>query len=119
VEYICLSCPSSLYPSHLSPFLGPVFEHVQYRLPLSWAAILNNSGSGSVAPLTTSTCAGAAALAASNENAWFSSFYARGGLFVGDLDSVSAEAAVEKSRIDITRAYCDVIQSALALKGEW
>jgi len=38
---------------------------------------------------------------------------------VGDLDTVSAEAAVEKVRVELTRCYSDMLQSALALKGEW
>jgi hypothetical protein len=47
------------------------------------------------------------------------SYYARSGLFVGDLDAVTAESAVEKYRVEVTRIYSDVAQSALALKGEW
>ncbi len=46
-------------------------------------------------------------------------FYTRGGLFVGDLEAVSAESVVEKVRVDLTRGYCDMLQCALALKGEW
>jgi len=50
---------------------------------------------------------------------WFASYYARGGLFVGDLDSVTGEAMVEKNRVDLTRTFADMIQVALALKGDW
>jgi len=119
VEYLCLGCPSTLYPSHLSPLLGPILEHMQYRLPLTWAPVLSNSTSNSTAPLTTSTCSSAAAVASRDMDSWYSSFYARGGLFVGDLDSITGEAAVEKCRVDMTRAFSDVIQSVLALKGDW
>jgi hypothetical protein len=35
------------------------------------------------------------------------------------LDSVTAEAAVEKHRVDLSRTYSDVLQVALALKGPW
>ena len=50
---------------------------------------------------------------------WFTSYYARSCLFVGNLDTETAEAAVEKYRVEITRTCSDVIQAALALKGEW
>jgi hypothetical protein len=92
---------------------------MQYRLPLTWAPVLSNSTSNSTAPLTTSTCSSAAAVASRDMDSWYSSFYARGGLFVGDLDSITGEAAVEKCRVDMTRAFSDVIQSVLALKGDW
>lgn len=71
-------------------------------------------------PLNTLTCTAAATLASSREeDRWFASFYAFGGLFVGDLDSVAAEAVAEKTRVDLTRAFCDMLQCGLALKGEW
>jgi hypothetical protein len=38
---------------------------------------------------------------------------------VGDLDAVSAEEAVEKSRVELSRSYSDVLQAAFALKGDW
>jgi hypothetical protein len=50
---------------------------------------------------------------------WFTSYYARSGVFVGDLDAVTAEAAVEKFRVEVTRTFSDILQSALALKGDW
>ena len=40
-------------------------------------------------------------------------------MFVGDLDKVTADAAVEKYRVDLSRVFSDVLQSALALKGDW
>jgi len=99
-----------------------MFEHMQYRLQLTWAPILNitdkNLGAMTT-PLNTSMCAAAATLAARGGESWYASYYARGGLFVGDLDSVTAESVLEKARVDLSRTFCDVLQSALALKGEW
>lgn len=69
--------------------------------------------------LTTSTCDGAARLASAGGEAWFSSYYARSGLFVGDLDTITAESTVEKARTDLTRCFADTMQVALALKGDW
>jgi hypothetical protein len=69
--------------------------------------------------LTSNTCSGAAALAAYGGDNWYTSFYARSGIFVGDLDFVTAEAAVEKYRAELSRTFSDVIQAALALKGDW
>ncbi len=118
-----LSCPSSLYASHVSPLLGPLFEHIPYRLQLTWAPILNiatnQNSTVLTAPLNTSTCTAAASLAEKRDGNWYATFYARGGLFVGDLEAVSAESVVEKVRVDLTRGYCDMLQCALALKGEW
>jgi hypothetical protein len=69
--------------------------------------------------LTSSTCSSAAALAAQGGDSWYTSFYARSGIFVGDLDSVTAEAAVEKYRSELSRTFSDMLQAALALKGDW
>ena len=41
------------------------------------------------------------------------------GLFVGDLDSVIAEAAGDKVRVELSRCFGDTLQAALALKGDW
>jgi len=123
-EFLLLNCPSSLYTSHLAPLLGPLFENMQYRLQLTWAPILNADNNQSLReitmPLNTLTCTAAATLASRRDkDRWFASFYSFGGLFVGDLDSVAAEAVAEKTRVDLTRAFCDMLQCALALKGEW
>ncbi|OEU17204.1 hypothetical protein FRACYDRAFT_155625, partial [Fragilariopsis cylindrus CCMP1102] len=40
VEVLLLSCPPPLYPTHLAPIVGPIFEHIQYRLEKSWEPIL-------------------------------------------------------------------------------
>lgn len=117
-----LSCPATLYNSHLAPIVGPVFEHIKYRLDHSWAHILN-AASISVPDagkaLTTTNCNSAAVHAARGGEDWFASYYMRSGIFVGELDSVTAEAAVEKYRVEITRTFCDMLQAVLALKGDW
>ena len=119
-----LCTPSTLYQSHLTAILGPVFEHIQYRLQYSWDPIIGGGGGGqsmeSTKPLFSDTCAQAAnQLASSGAESWFVAYYARGGLFVGDLDNVTGEAAVEKARVELTRTFSDTIQTVLALKGGW
>jgi hypothetical protein len=113
--------------THLAPFVGPIVEHMQYRLGKTWEPVLrstttdnNTSNNNSICkPLFTTDCDAAAALASRGGEEWFLSYYARSGLFVGDLDAVTAEAAVEKGRVEVTRIFSDVLQSALALKGDW
>jgi hypothetical protein len=110
-----------MYMTHLAPIIGPVFEHVQYRLGKTWEPVLNftATGAGYCKPLFTSGCEAAAALASRGGEEWFLAYYARSGLFVGDLDADTAEAAVEKQRVEVTRTFSDILQSALALKGDW
>ncbi|GMH80393.1 hypothetical protein TL16_g08529 [Triparma laevis f. inornata] len=50
---------------------------------------------------------------------WFETYYSYCGLFCGDMPAMDNEAAVEKLRTELTHAWCDTLQSALALKGEW
>ena len=118
VESLIMSCPLTLYRSHLSPILTPILEHMQTRLYFTWNPILNGL-SGATNALTSSTCESVVQLASNASDAWFKSYYARCCLFVGDADNVTAESAVEKSRVDITRVHIDMIQSALALRGDW
>jgi hypothetical protein len=94
---------------------------MQYRLKMTWSPIISpNAGqSVSTGALTSANRASAVALASSGGESWFEQYYARGGLFVGDLDSVTAESAVEKVRVDLGRTISDMMQVALALKGEW
>ena len=47
-----------------------------------------------------------------------SSFSYPFGLFVGDLDTVIAEAAVENFRVKVNRCFSDMFQSALALASQ-
>jgi hypothetical protein len=107
--------------THLAPIVGPVFEHMKYRLDKTWEPILNSTDGPSqlCRPLFTNDCEATASLARRGGEDWFNSYYARSGLFVGDLDAVTAEAAVEKGRVEVTRTFSDVLQSALALKGDW
>jgi len=116
IEILLLSCPKTLYKTHLAPIIGPVCEHMKIRLEKSWEPILNATRSR---PLSTRDCEAAAAVAVRGGDEWWTEYYARSGLFVGDLDAETAEAAVEKARIEVTRTFSDVIQSALALKGNW
>ena len=92
IEVLLLSCPPPLYSTHLAPIIGPIFEHIQYRLEKTWNPIMNSLSSK---PLFTEDCAAAAIAAGQNTEAWYTSYYARSGLFVGSLDSETAEAAVE------------------------
>ena len=114
IETLMLSCPSSLYQSHTTAILGPVFEHLQIRLQCSWSPILCSGGLPTEAtkPLFSVNCADAAnQLASIGWESWLIGYYARGGLFVGDLDSVTAEAMAEKARVELTRTFADMIQN--------
>jgi Exportin-5 family len=93
--------------------------HVEYRLEKNWHPIVNPSAEHLKRPLTSVDCQLAGTLAAACNEKWFSLFYARSGVFVGDLDFVTAEAVVDKCRVELSRTYSDVIQAALALKGDW
>lgn len=120
IELMMLSCPVTLYQSHLTAILGPLFEHMQYRLQYSWDPILGSGSSEATKALTSDGSADMAnRLASVGLEAWLVAYYARGGLFVGDLDTVTGEAAVEKVRVELTRNFADMIQSVLALKGGW
>ena len=119
---LLLSCPATLYTTHLAPILGPVIEHMVYRLELSWHPVLTDQESSrlfSTKALFSDDCHAAAALASRGGDEWFATYYARAGLMVGDLDPISGEAAVEKGRVEVTRNFCDMLQSCLALKGDW
>ena len=117
-ELTLLSCPSSLYATHLGPVIAPVFEHIRYRLDQTWSPILGNATEVPAA-LTPENAVQAAELAAKGGDAWYSWYYAHCGLFVGDLDKLTADSAVEKFRVDISRVFSDVLQASLALKGDW
>ena len=122
IEILNLACPVTLYQTHLSPILEPVFEHVVYRLQMSWKPVLDSSNpndSSSPKALTTAGCDAAASVAALGGEQWYTSYYTRGGIFVGDMQGVGVEAAVEKVRVELSRTFSDVLQSALALKGDW
>jgi exportin-5 len=126
VELLLVSCPSTMYATHLEPLIGPIFEHMRFRLEKSWLPVISPNSSnvnGSLAEvtraLTTSDREKAAMLASRGGDDWFSYCYAHSGLFVGDLESVTAEAAVEKHRVEISRTFSDILQIALALKGDW
>lgn len=114
IEVLMLSCPSSLYQSHTTAILGPVFEHLQFRFQCSWSPVLGSGGLPTAAtqPLFSFNCADTAnQLASIGVESWLIGYYARGGLFVGDLDSVTAEAMAEKTRVELTRTFADLIQN--------
>ncbi len=59
MEYVLLSCPSTLYQTHLAPIAAPFFEHMEYRLKCTWAPILNvMTTSGDIPGNAASTCRG-------------------------------------------------------------
>ena len=83
VEILLLSCPSTLYPSHLSHILGPLFEHMQRRLQFTWAPLLSSRSTLSdfAKPLTTASCDSVVNLAENGGDEWFTSYYERGGKY--------------------------------------
>ena len=89
------------------------------RLEKNWQPVVQPSAEILKRPLTSPDCRSAAALAAQGGEKWFTGYYGRAGVFVGDLDLVTAEAAVDKARVELSRTYSDVIQAGLALKGDW
>ncbi len=121
IEYLHLCCPSTLYQSHVSPIARNFFEHMEYRLKCAWAPILNPGGASSEAtkPFNTSQCDSTAALALRGGDQWYLSYYYRSCAFVGDLEAVNGEAIIEKFRVELSRSYADMLQSSLALKGDW
>ena len=124
VELVLLSCPCSLYKTHLEPIIGPIMDHMRYRLEKTWLPVFsgtngNNNGVPATKALCSADCGNISQIASRGEEEWFSWYYAHAGLFVGDLDQVTSEAAVDKHRVEISRSFCDVLQSALALKGDW
>ena len=122
IEIMMLTCPAPLYQSHLTAILGPIFEHLQTRFQYSWGPIIGkgNLSSEATKPLFSNDCAAAAnQLATVGVESWLAAYYARCGLFVGDLDGVNAEAMVDKARVELTRTFSDMLQSVLALKGGW
>lgn len=125
IATILMSCPSTLYRTHLEPIFSPVLDHLRFRLDKTWACIINtsatipNSFPASTKALSSADCVAAAAIALRGGDEWLSWYYGHACLFVGDLDTVTAEAVVEKYRVDLSRTFSDVLQLALALKGDW
>ena len=120
VELALVCCPATLYSTHLAPLLAPIMEHIRFRLEMSWAPVIEAKGqTEATKALSSDQAAAAAELASRGGDEWFRWYYAHAGLFVGDLDSVTSEAAVEKHRVDLSRAFADCLQVALALKGPW
>jgi Exportin-5 family/Exportin 1-like protein len=125
VEFFLLCCPCSLYPTHLAPIIGPIIAHIRYRLEKTWLPLLSSMPSNdelvptALKALNSADCSKVAHILNRGEDEWFSWYYAHAGLFVGDLDAVTSEAAVEKYRVDVSRTYTDMMLTTLALKGDW
>lgn len=85
----------------------------------TWDPVVNPQKASLARPLFTSDAQNAADLAKMGNEEWFSFYYARAGIFVGDLDVVNAETLVDKARVEFSRTYSDVLQAAFALKGDW
>ena len=117
-DFILLTCPASLYASHLAPILLPILETMRIRLAMSWTTDDKASSSPSSA-LRTNSLDNVTQIFQQEENTFLQWYYGHGGLFVGDLDEARSETVTEKTKIEITRTYCDVLQDALALKGDW
>lgn len=120
IEMMMMSCPATMYQTHLTAILGPVFEHLQLRFQYTWGPIIATGQVEQSRPITSDNCAQVAdQLAGIGAKSWLKAYYQRSGLFVGDLDSVTAEAASEKARVELTRTFADMMQTTLALKGVW
>lgn len=120
IEMMMMSCPATMYQTHLTAILGPVFEHLQLRFQYTWSPIIATGQVERSRPITSDNCAQVAdQLAVIGVKSWLEAYYQRSGLFVGDLDSVTAEAASEKARVELTRTFADMMQTTLALKGVW
>jgi hypothetical protein len=121
VEFLLITCPCTLYPTHLAPILDPIIDHIRYRLEKTWLPVLTTSSSNTdeMKALSSADCHIVTQILARGEDTWFTWYYAHAGLFVGDLDTVTSEAAVEKYRVDISRTFSDMLQTVLALKGDW
>ena len=121
IEYFHLCCPSTLYQSHVLPIATHFFEHMEYRLKYTWLPILGVGGASSenTKPFMTTQCDAVADIAQRAGEEWYTTYYYRSCAFVGDLDAVHGEAVVEKFRVDLSRCYADMLQTSLALKGDW
>jgi len=120
IEPMIITCPSPLYHSHVAPLLCPLFDHLNMRITSSWAPLVGNSPTKHIMKaLTSEKCVSFARASTNISDEWFHAYYARGGLFVGDLDPVTSEAMTEKVRLEVTRVFADMLMSAFALKGEW
>jgi len=82
IEILLLSCPVTLYETHLSPLIRPLFEHLEYRLKKNWEPVVNPNLETLARPLTSSDCAAAAYVAAAGGEQWFDPYYGRAGIFV-------------------------------------
>ena len=119
VEPLLTHTPVNLYHSYLTPILYPILNHAKWRIASSWK--VNQDGRiGSVAPASAmSKEASADCVNGGGTDAWYESYYAYCGLFIGDLGETDGETLVEKVRNGLTQAWSDCLLTAFALKGDW
>jgi hypothetical protein len=118
IEPLIHHTPASLYSTYLTSILGTIFNHASWRLACTWKVI--NGKPGSVPPSsTTSKAAATDCSSGQGSDTWYETYYAYCGLFVGDLDENDSEAITEKTRTELSHCWADMVQSALALKGDW
>jgi hypothetical protein len=118
IEPLIHHTPSSLYSTYLTPILGAILNHASWRLTCTWKVI--NGKPGSAPPSSaTSTAAATDCSSGQGSDTWYETYYSYCGLFVGDLDETDSEAITEKIRTELSHCWADMIQGALALKGDW
>lgn len=118
VDFILLTCPASLYASHLAPILLPVLDSMRVRLAISWSTD-EDASCRPASAFRTNDLHLVEQVFNQEESVFMKWYYSHGGLFVGDLDEARSETVTEKTKIEITRSYADILQDALALKGDW
>lgn len=133
IELLLVSCPSTMYATHLAPIIGPVLEHLRDRMEKSWKPVImgldqptnpavpqqiNPTNPGTKA-LRSDGCHVVPVIAGKGEAEWFEWYYAHSGVFVGELDLILSEAVVEKHRMTLNRTFSEIIQVCFALRGDW
>jgi hypothetical protein len=92
LEPYIVHCPGPLFATHLPPIVGPFFSHMLVRCSVTWGG----AGGGELEHLR------------------------EGGTLVLAEDAVSVEdyeTILDKLRREVTRAYVEALQAALALRG--
>mmetsp|Transcript_14279 Transcript_14279/g.29330 ORF Transcript_14279/g.29330 Transcript_14279/m.29330 type:complete len:1346 (-) Transcript_14279:24-4061(-) len=118
VEPLIYHTPLALYSTYLTTILGTILDHARWRLACTWKVI--NGKVGSVPPSSSSSSAAATDCSSGQgSDTWLETYYSYCGLFVGDLDETDSEAITEKIRTELSHCWADMVQSALALKGDW
>jgi len=119
VEPLLINCPTSLYNSHLAGIMSKLFTHLNWRLTSTWKSDANGRVGSTAPSSTTATQAAADCKNGNGTDAWFETYYAYGGIFVGDLDNESSDQVVSRVRVDLTHAFVNFVQACFALSGSW